>query len=157
MNLINHKSRHGIWFYGMSGSGKTFASSISSTVIESSFLVDGDDVRKFISCDLGYSISDRKIQLNRVLGIAQLAINNRTFPIISTVSMTSKILEKCASFGIEVVQIVRPLEQLKEVRTIYQTEQNVVGKDIQIEALACAKLYNYGQDEFIEVITDYVK
>ena len=53
----------GIWFFGLAGAGKTFASQICGNLIDRSFLIDGDDVRKFVSFDLGYSEIDREIQI----------------------------------------------------------------------------------------------
>lgn len=155
--MINHRKPLGIWFFGLSGSGKTFASKNCAESINNSFIIDGDEVRELISFDLGYSMSERKIQLRRVLGLAQLAKNNGTFPIVSTVTMTLEILQKCSEIGIEVIQIIRPVEQIEEVRKIYQTEQNVVGKDIQQEELNTTKLYNNGCSEFEDAVTKYVK
>ena len=155
--MINHRKPLGIWFFGLSGSGKTFASKNCAESINNSFIIDGDEVRELISFDLGYSMSERKIQLRRVLGLAQLAKNNGTFPIVSTVTMTLEILHKCSEIGIEVIQIIRPVEQIEEVRKIYQTEQNVVGKDIQQEELNTTKLYNNGCSEFEDAVTKYVK
>jgi hypothetical protein len=157
MTMINHRKPLGIWFFGLSGSGKTFASKNCAKSINNSFIIDGDEVRELISFDLGYSMSERKIQLRRVLGLAQLAKNNGTFPIVSTVTMTLEILHKCSEIGIEVIQIIRPVEQIEEVRKIYQTEQNVVGKDIQQEELNTTKLYNNGCSEFEDAVTKYVK
>ena len=68
------KRSKGIWFYGLSGSGKSFASSVCKEFIPSAFVVDGDDVRKYVSTDLSYSEIDRKVQTNRVLGISKIVI-----------------------------------------------------------------------------------
>ena len=58
--------KKGIWFYGLSGSGKTYASKLILKENKNSFLIDGDDVRKFLSQDLNYSLQDRKIQIRRI-------------------------------------------------------------------------------------------
>ena len=155
--MIANNERNGIWFYGLAGSGKTFASKTCISVVENGFIIDGDDVRKLVSFDLGYSMSDRKIQLKRVLGFALLAQKNGVFPIVSTVAMTTDILQKCHEFEIDVVQVIRPLEQLEEIRTIYRTDQNVVGKDIYLEELNTSKLYNNGCGGFEKVVINFVK
>ena len=49
-----------IWLIGLSGSGKSFYAETLSKKIKNSIVVDGDDVRKFITPDLGYSLTDRK-------------------------------------------------------------------------------------------------
>ena len=74
MEYNNLKKISGIWFYGMSGSGKTFATKIIAKKKKNSILIDGDDVRKFLSQDLGYNINERKIQIRRVFGITKIAL-----------------------------------------------------------------------------------
>ena len=64
----------GIWFFGLSGSGKTFASNILRKNIKNSVIIDGDKVRKYISSDLNYTKKDRSIQIQRVLGLAKFLI-----------------------------------------------------------------------------------
>ena len=45
-------------------------------VSKNNFVIDGDSVRKLVSKDLGYTLDDRHIQLNRVIGLAEIAISN---------------------------------------------------------------------------------
>ena len=78
----------GIWFYGMSNSGKSFASRyIKKKIKKKNVIIDGDEVRKLVSFDLGYTLKDRKIQILRVFGLAKILTNSKIFPIISTVYM----------------------------------------------------------------------
>ena len=56
----------GIRFFGYSGCGKTFASKFLKKRIKNSILVNGDEVRKYISFDIGYSLDDRQIQIQRI-------------------------------------------------------------------------------------------
>ena len=149
--------RDGIWFYGLSGAGKTFASGIVSSVVKNGFIIDGDEVRRLVSMDLGYEMSDRVLQLNRVLGIAQLAKNNSLFPIVSTVTMIDDILERCYGLNIDVVQIVRPIETLMRVRSLYETEVNVVGKHIKLEDLETPVIHNEGGEAFKKEVAKYVE
>jgi hypothetical protein len=152
-----HKNLSGIWFFGLAGAGKTFASHFCSSFIENAFVIDGDEVRKLVSFDLDYSMSDRKVQLRRVYGLAQIAKNNDRFPIVSTVTMTEEIYKKCIEVNIDVVQIIRPLDQLNKVRKIYETDQNVVGKNIQLVELNTIKFHNNGDQAFEEALEKYVK
>ena len=62
----------GIWFIGKSGVGKTTASNLIKSDEKSLISIDGDEVRKYISNDLGYDLKDRKTQVKRIYGIAQL-------------------------------------------------------------------------------------
>ena len=50
---LSLKKNKGIWFYGLSGSGKTHISKNLKKKIKNSVIVDGDNVRKLISKDLG--------------------------------------------------------------------------------------------------------
>lgn len=147
----------GIWFFGLAGSGKTYASNVCAKFIKNGFLIDGDQVRKLISYDLGFTVEDRAIQLRRVLGLAEIANINGQFPIISTVSMTEEILRELNIKAIEVVEILRPLDQLLRVRSIYQTDINVMGKDIQQVNLDTVKLHNYGNKEFGKKLEAFIK
>ena len=148
----------GVWFYGLAGSGKTFAAKIVSTIIRNPFLIDGDEVRRLISFDLDYTPEDRKIQLQRVLGLAELAIKNAKYPIISTVSMNSEIVGQCQVLNLEVVQVLRPYEQrLSARKLLYTNTKNVVGKDITQEKLTTKKISNDGSDEFKKLVLLNVK
>ena len=51
-----------VWIIGLSGSGKSFlAKSLCQKFKNKKIIwIDGDDVRKYISYDLGYTIKDRK-------------------------------------------------------------------------------------------------
>ena len=148
----------GVWFYGLAGSGKTFAAKIVSTIIRNPFLIDGDEVRRLISFDLDYTPEDRKIQLQRVLGLAELAIKNAKYPIISTVSMNSEIVGQCQVLDLEVVQVLRPYEQrLSARKMLYTDTKNVVGKDITQEKLTTKKISNDGSDEFKKLVLLNVK
>ena len=85
------KNIKGIWFFGYSGSGKTFASKIIAKKIKRSIVIDGDEVRKLISKDLQYNKKDRTIQTERILGFSILSIKQKLFPIISTSFLPKKI------------------------------------------------------------------
>ena len=147
----------GIWFFGLAGVGKTFAAQICHKLIDRSFIIDGDDVRKFISFDLGYSESDREIQVKRVLGLAEIAIKNDQVPIVSTVTMSKEVFQRCNQLCFEIVHIIRALDQLREVRDIYETDRNVVGIDIQQKNLDIQKIFNTGDENFEGVIKRFVE
>ena len=147
----------GFWFFGLAGVGKTFASKICSKLIDRSFLIEGDDVRKLISFDLGYSESDREVQIKRVLGLAEIAIKNEQVPVVSTVTMSKEIYQRCNQLSFKIAHIIRPTDQLREVRDIYEAEQNVVGVDIQQINLDIQKIRNNGDENFEKVIKRFVE
>ena len=84
----------GIWFFGYSGTGKSFVSRNIKNKIDKSIIIDGDQVRKYISFDLGYSLNEREIQIRRVFGILSLALKSKLFPIVSTVYLNKQIADK---------------------------------------------------------------
>ena len=97
--------RQGIWFYGLAGSRKTYASQLLASNLKLPFIIDGDTVRTIISTELGYTSHDRKIQIGRILGISLMSIQNGYFPIASSVTMCPNILDVCADNLIEVLEI----------------------------------------------------
>ena len=151
------ENSNGLWFFGQAGAGKTFASEVCDKIIDNAFIIDGDEVRKLISFDLGFSKSDREIQIKRVLGLAEIAIKNNRLPIVSTVTMSVGVHRRCQQLGINVVNIVRPVDHLHKVREIYATQSNVVGKDLKEYASETVMLYNNGTAEFEARIKDFVK
>ena len=147
-----------IWFYGLAGSGKTFAAKIVSAMIKNPFLIDGDEVRRLISFDLDYTSEDRKVQVQRVIGLAEIAIKNAQYPIITTVSMNSKIVRQCKVLDLQVIQVLRPYDQILSARKLLYTDtKNVVGKDITQEKLMTKTIFNDGSDEFEKLVLLNVK
>jgi len=140
---ISLKKYKGIWFYGFSGSGKTHISKILKKKIKSSVLVDGDNVRKLISNDLGYSKAHRKIQINRIFGISKLIIDSDKFPIISSVFMNKKVNDLCKKNKIMCLMVVRDdFVDIKKNHKTYKNKSNVVGKDIFFDNFKKLKLLN---------------
>lgn len=147
----------GIWFIGLAGSGKTFASKYISKKMNNTFVLDGDEVRKHISTDLGYELEDRSVQINRLLGIAKIILKNNYIPIISSVYMNNIVSAKLDSEDIVLIRIERDFEDLIKIRKIYKNENNVIGKDLGIEKVSCKKIYNSGTEEFIRKIDEIVR
>ena len=148
------KNIKGLWFFGLSGSGKTHLTKIlKKNLKKETFVIDGDVVRKHISFDLDYTIKDRKIQVKRVLGIAKLSMENKLFPIISTVYMNSEIQTKSKKIGILVIKISRP--ELKMKSKIYKLKKNVIGKDLKLPVLKSKVLINNGGINFWKKIKKF--
>ena len=153
--MVDVKERSkGIWFYGLSGSGKSFASSVCKEFIPNAFVLDGDDVRKYVSTDLSYSEIDRKVQTKRILGISKIILQNNMFPIISTVTMQLDLLVECNKLQIEVVLLSRPMDQIYQVREIYKNKSNVVGKDIVLKKFDTTSLTNDGTNNFDKLLRE---
>ena len=126
----------GIWFYGNSGTGKSLASKFLNKKIKNSILLDGDQIRKYVSVDLGYSVKEREIQINRVFGISEIVKKSDMFPIISTVYMNAEIKRKLLKKNILPIKILRDFSKIKNRKSIYNGKiKNVIGKDIKIPKL----------------------
>jgi adenylylsulfate kinase len=93
-NLLNQKA-YAIWFTGLSGSGKTtLAIALDRALRERGFhtqIIDGDQLRKGLNRDLGFSESDRRENIRRAAELSCLFLKNGTICINSFISPTVKI------------------------------------------------------------------
>jgi adenylylsulfate kinase-like enzyme len=138
--MIKKIKYKGLWFYGLSGSGKTYISKKISKKIKNSFLIDGDVVRSFVSFDLGYSLKDRIKQNKRVLGLAKIAILNNQFPIISSVYLDPKISKEIKKTKINIIHLVA--KKNVNINKKISNKKNVVGKHINQPKINCEILEN---------------
>ena len=130
---------------------KTYASKYLKKLINNSFIIDGDEIRKNISFDLNYTLIDRKLQVKRVLGLAKICIDQNLYPIISTVYFDKKLQKELKKVRIKLVEIIRNDEIVNYKLKNYL---NVIGKDISQEDIECNKIINdrkfkYRLKEFI--------
>tara|TARA_Y100000816_G_scaffold268508_1_gene230773 strand:- start:429 stop:893 length:465 start_codon:yes stop_codon:yes gene_type:complete len=135
----------GLWFFGLAGSGKTFCSKLSYNLVKKKMipiLLDGDNFRKQISFDLKYTKHDREIQLKRLYGASKILIENKVFPIVTSVFMNKETLKKCKMSKILVIKIQRDYNKIIKSRDIYKKEKNVVGKDIFYQNLKTEVINN---------------
>jgi len=152
---MKKSKKKGIWFYGLSGSGKTFASKVLRK--KNSILIDGDDVRKYLSKDLGYNLNDRKVQIRRVFGITKIALKSDLFPIVSTVYMDRYIANKLKNNNIHLVKIKRDLNEIMKRHKTYKNLKNVVGKDIKLNEIKSTCIFNSGEKNFCKKIMLLIK
>ena len=78
-----------VWFTGLSGAGKTtLATAVSSRLatIRSVELLDGDELRTFVSAGLGFSRADRDINLQRIAYIARLLAKHGVLVFVAAIS-----------------------------------------------------------------------
>lgn len=79
-----------VWLTGLSGSGKTtIARVLQQRLIDIGYraeLLDGDEVRKNLSPDLGFSKQDREMHARRVVYISKLLARNGVISIVSLIS-----------------------------------------------------------------------
>ena len=75
-----------IWLTGLPGSGKTTIAEALSHYLTPSFILDGDDIRRWLTPDLGFSREDRFQNLLRVAHVANAILHVGGIPIIALVS-----------------------------------------------------------------------
>lgn len=150
------KKYKGVWFYGLSGSGKTYASKILFKKIKKSILVDGDAVRSKVSFDLGYSLSERIIQIKRLFGLSEISIASNIIPIISSVYMNKSMSTLLKKKNILLIQINRDIDIVQKYK-IYKTKKNVVGKDIFFEKFQSKVIKNTNDKLFKKEIEKIAK
>ncbi len=88
----NHASEEGaiVWFTGLSGAGKsTIAREVYNELWARGIrveLLDGDDIRKDLNKDLGFSQQDRSENIRRIAVIAALLARNGVVALVSAIS-----------------------------------------------------------------------
>jgi len=90
-----------IWFTGLSGSGKSTLAAMLAGVMRKRklpvVLLDGDEVRKTFSRDLGYTKEERDIHITRVADVAHLITTNDVYVIACVIAPTKKIRDYARS------------------------------------------------------------
>ena len=79
-----------VWMTGLPGSGKTTLAKIVETKLKSQGsrveVFDGDEVRKNLSSDLGFSKHDRELHAKRVSYVSKLLSRNGVIAIVALIS-----------------------------------------------------------------------
>lgn len=79
-----------IWFTGLSGAGKsTLARTLEQSLISMGLacsILDGDELRRGLCCDLGYSAVDRSENIRRVAEVAKILNGAGTYAIVALIS-----------------------------------------------------------------------
>ncbi len=87
--LKGHKSVI-LWFTGLSGSGKsTIAHALEEKLYQRklhTYILDGDNVRKGLNKDLGFSPEDRKENIRRLGEVAKLFVDAGIITIVAAIS-----------------------------------------------------------------------
>jgi bifunctional enzyme CysN/CysC len=94
-NRLTHSQRLGqrpcvVWLTGLSGAGKSTVAGVLEDRLHGlgrhTFLLDGDDVRKGLNRDLGFTDADRVENIRRVAEVAKLMVDAGLIVITSCIS-----------------------------------------------------------------------
>lgn len=95
MNEQNGKKGFTLWFTGLSGAGKSTIADALAPVLRDRGLkverLDGDIVRKSLTKDLGFSMEDRKLNIERVTFVAKLLTRNGVAVLASFISPSIEV------------------------------------------------------------------
>ena len=120
-----------VWMTGLSGAGKsTLATAIAARLaprrpVE---LLDGDDVRTFLSAGLGFSRADRDTNVHRIGYVARLLANHGVLVFVAAISpyaeTRARLRELSAAAGHAFVEVFvhAPLETVieRDVKGLYK-------------------------------------
>ena len=128
-----------IWIIGLSGSGKSFlANKIYKNLNKKRkkvISIDGDEIRKYITYDLKYSIKDRRKNSKLISDLCKLLEKKGYIVICSILSIFKDHQKKNRKKFKKYVQVYinSDLKKLKKANTnkVYKSKKNVVGKDIK--------------------------
>ena len=136
-----------IWLIGISGSGKT---SISRALfnnlknkIKNLILIDGDEFRKVMGNDIGYSLRDRNKNAERMINFVSY-ISNQNINVICAANITSTrnrnlARKKLKSYFEVLIDVpIQTLIKKRDYKNLYKRAlkkriKNVVGIDIKYQ------------------------
>lgn len=88
-----------LWMTGLSGAGKTtVARALKDKVValgHKAAILDGDELRKHLSDDLGYTSKDRAFHAKRVAFTAKLLADNDILTIVAVMAPSKDVRESC--------------------------------------------------------------
>lgn len=123
-----------VWIVGLSGSGKTFlAKKIIKKIKGKKIHIDGDEIRKFITKNLKYTIQDRRKNSSIIRNLCKYLETKGFFVICSILSIFKDHQKKNRKEFKNYFQIWIKANKLKlferNNKKIY-SKKNVIGKDI---------------------------
>jgi adenylylsulfate kinase len=123
-----------VWLTGLSGAGKsTLATAIAARLagVRPVELLDGDDVRTFLSAGLGFSRADRDTNVHRIAYVGRLLANHGVLVFVAAISPYAetrarlRALSDAAGHPFVEVFVHAPLETVieRDVKGLYRRAQ----------------------------------
>jgi adenylylsulfate kinase len=120
-----------VWLTGLSGAGKTTLAQALRLAISRTRAVevlDGDQIRAYLSKDLGYSRADRETNIRRIGFVARLLARHGVVAVTAAISPYASTRDEvralAAAEGIEFVEVfvTAPLDSLiaRDVKGLYK-------------------------------------
>jgi len=138
-----------IWITGISGTGKTTLAKYYLRFLKNFLWIDGDKFRKLFNNDLGYTLSERNKNAERLINFVEF-IEKQNINIIVSANLTSNKYQRLIKKKFKNLVHIKILAELnilkkRDKKNIYMKSKNVVGKDISIEnnnRLSDFEIYN---------------
>jgi adenylyl-sulfate kinase len=120
-----------VWLTGLSGAGKsTLATAIAARLapVRAVELLDGDDVRTFLSAGLGFSRADRDTNVHRIAYVGRMLAKHGVLVFVAAISpyaeTRAELRARSAAAGHPFVEVFvhAPLETVieRDVKGLYQ-------------------------------------
>ena len=148
-----------IWITGISGTGKSTLAKYYLRFLKNFLWIDGDRFRKLFNNDLGYTLSDRNRNAERLINFVEF-IEKQNLHIIVSANLTSSKYQRSIKKKFKNLIHIKILTELnilkkRDNKNIYIKNKNVVGKDILIEnnnKLSDFEIYNNSSKLFFLLI-----
>ncbi len=128
-----------IWLIGLSGSGKSFYANKIFKKLEKknkkAIVVDGDEIRKYITSDLKYSLKDREKNSKIIQKICNFLEKKGFIVICAILSIIKKHQKENRKLYKKYIQVY--IKANKDIifknnkKKIYSLKKDIVGKDIK--------------------------
>jgi adenylylsulfate kinase len=120
-----------VWFTGLSGAGKsTLATALATRLarLRAIELLDGDDVRTFLSAGLGFSRADRDTNVHRIAYVGRLLAKHGVLVLVAAISpyadTRAQLRQRSAAAGHPFIEVFvhAPLETVisRDVKGLYR-------------------------------------
>jgi adenylyl-sulfate kinase len=117
-----------LWMTGLPSAGKTTLAREIERVLRRhgirTEVLDGDEVRKGLSADLGYDRSSRELHANRVMYLAKLLVRNDVVVLVALISPYRRSRERARQEVGKLVEVYvdTPLEvcEKRDIKGLYQ-------------------------------------